>query len=65
MGRPVAGATVCGVIAACATYLPVRDVVQLFVGGILGLAAYLVVVRPIWAPLLAGRKAGRAASAPA
>jgi O-antigen/teichoic acid export membrane protein len=57
MARPVAGALTCGVVAYAATRLPVLDVVQVAIGGLAGTAVYLVIVRPLWAPLLAARRA--------
>jgi O-antigen/teichoic acid export membrane protein len=58
--RPILGAAVTGLVAATVTTLPVGDVAQLATGGLLGLGAYLVVVRPIWSPLVETRRARRA-----
>jgi PST family polysaccharide transporter len=65
MGRPVVGALTCGVWAYAATRLPVPDVVQVAIGGLTGVAVYLVIVKPLWAPLLTARRARAATAATA
>jgi PST family polysaccharide transporter len=56
VAKPIAGGVCVAVVALAVRGLSIPDVARLALGGTLGLAAYLIVVRSLWMPWLQARR---------
>ncbi|MDR3649008.1 MAG: oligosaccharide flippase family protein [Acidimicrobiales bacterium] len=60
---PVTGGLCVAVVATVVSHLPLPDMARLALGGTLGLAVYLTVIRSLWVPILEARRLKRRAMA--